>query len=150
MSVAVSVTSQCQRYCGFLCIPQSNKPICGKDVPTIKGGKFAPFKGVPTTKDGNLHHLRMFQQENVVNLHHLMMFQQQKVEILHHLSDANCPPIIVGTSLPHMGFLIFLLQTILLPVTEDPRYNDTVCYQRFCCKIKFAVIKKLYVDPSKA
>ena len=27
--------------------------------------------------------------------------------------------------------------------TEDPRYNDRVCYQRFCCKIEFAVIKKL-------
>ena len=27
--------------------------------------------------------------------------------------------------------------------TEDPRYNDTVCYQRFCCKIEFAVIKNL-------
>ena len=27
--------------------------------------------------------------------------------------------------------------------TEDPRYNDSVCYQRFCCKIEFAVITKL-------
>ena len=26
---------------------------------------------------------------------------------------------------------------------EDPRYNDNVCYQRYCCKIKFAVLKKL-------
>ena len=34
--------------------------------------------------------------------------------------------------------------------TEDPRYNDSVCYQRFCCKIEFAVIKKLDMDPSKA
>ena len=25
-------------------------------------------------------------------------------------------------------------------VTEDTRYNDTVCYQRFCCKIEFTVI----------
>ena len=33
--------------------------------------------------------------------------------------------------------------------TEDPRYNDSVCYQRFCCKIEFAVIKKLDMDPSK-
>ena len=31
--------------------------------------------------------------------------------------------------------------------TEDPRYNDSVCCQRFCCKIEFAVIKKLYKDP---
>ena len=30
-----------------------------------------------------------------------------------------------------------------LDYTEDPRYNDIVCYQRFCCKIEFAVIKKL-------
>ena len=30
------------------------------------------------------------------------------------------------------------------------RYNDSVCYQRFCCKIEFAVIKKLDMDPSKA
>ena len=27
--------------------------------------------------------------------------------------------------------------------TADPRYNDSVCYQRFCCKIEFAVVKKL-------
>ena len=27
--------------------------------------------------------------------------------------------------------------------TEDPRYNDSVCYQRFCCKIEFAVIRNL-------
>ena len=26
---------------------------------------------------------------------------------------------------------------------EDPRYNDGVYYQIFCCKIEFAVIKKL-------
>ena len=35
-------------------------------------------------------------------------------------------------------------------ITEDPHYNDSVCYQRFCCKIEFAVIKKLDMDPSKA
>ena len=34
--------------------------------------------------------------------------------------------------------------------TEDPRYNDSVCYQRFCCEIEFAVKKKLDMDPSKA
>ena len=34
--------------------------------------------------------------------------------------------------------------------TEDRRYNDTVCYQRFCCKIEFAFIKKLDMDPPKA
>ena len=34
--------------------------------------------------------------------------------------------------------------------TENPRYNDTVCYQIFFCKIEFAVIKKLDMDPSKA
>ena len=33
---------------------------------------------------------------------------------------------------------------------EDPRYNDSVCYQRFCCKIEFAVIKKLDLGPCKA
>ena len=33
--------------------------------------------------------------------------------------------------------------------TEKLRYNDSVCYQRFCCKIEFAVIKKLNMDPSK-
>ena len=35
-------------------------------------------------------------------------------------------------------------------ITEDPCYNDSVCYQRFCYKIKFAAIKKLDMDPSKA
>ena len=35
--------------------------------------------------------------------------------------------------------------------TKDLRYNNTVCYQRFCCQIEFAEhIKKLDVDPSKA
>ena len=34
--------------------------------------------------------------------------------------------------------------------TEDPYYNDSVCYQRFCCKIEFAVLKKLDIDPSTA
>ena len=34
--------------------------------------------------------------------------------------------------------------------TEDPRYNDSVCYQRFWCKIEFAIIKKLDMDLSKA
>ena len=33
--------------------------------------------------------------------------------------------------------------------TEDPRYNDSVCHQRFFCKIEFAVIKKLNMDPSE-
>ena len=27
--------------------------------------------------------------------------------------------------------------------TEDPRYNDSICSQRLCCKIQFAVTKKL-------
>ena len=31
--------------------------------------------------------------------------------------------------------------------TADPRYNDSVCYQRFYCKIEVAVIKKLDMDP---
>ena len=29
------------------------------------------------------------------------------------------------------------------PSTEDPRYDDSGCYQRFCSKIEFAVIKYL-------
>ena len=33
---------------------------------------------------------------------------------------------------------------------EDPRYNNSVCYQRFFCKIEFAVITKLDMDQSKA
>ena len=37
-----------------------------------------------------------------------------------------------------------------LATMEDPRYNNSVCYQRFCCKIEFAVIKKLDMDQSKA
>ena len=35
-------------------------------------------------------------------------------------------------------------------ITENPHYNDSFCYQSFCCKIKFAVIKKLDMDTSKA
>ena len=34
--------------------------------------------------------------------------------------------------------------------TENPLCIDNVCYQRFCCKIEFAVINKLDMDPSKA
>ena len=34
--------------------------------------------------------------------------------------------------------------------TENPRYNDSVCYQRVCCKIEFAVIKNFDMGPSKA
>ena len=37
-----------------------------------------------------------------------------------------------------------------MPYTEDPRYSDSVCYQMFCYKIEFAVIKKLDRDPSKS
>ena len=33
--------------------------------------------------------------------------------------------------------------------TEDPRYNDSVCYQRFGCKIEFALVKKIDMYPSK-
>ena len=33
---------------------------------------------------------------------------------------------------------------------EDPRYNDSVCHQRFCSNIEFIVIKKLDMDPCKA
>ena len=36
-----------------------------------------------------------------------------------------------------------MLNKINIRYTEDPRYNDSVYYQRFCCKIEFAVIKKL-------
>ena len=38
----------------------------------------------------------------------------------------------------------------VLEGTDDPHYKDSVCYQRLCCKIEFAVIKKLDMDPSKA
>ena len=34
--------------------------------------------------------------------------------------------------------------------TEEPPYNDSVCNERLRCKIEFAVIKKLDMDPSKA
>ena len=34
--------------------------------------------------------------------------------------------------------------------TEAPCFNDSVCYQRFCCEIEFAVRMKLDIDPSKA
>ena len=40
--------------------------------------------------------------------------------------------------------------SIAFGVTEDLHYNDSVCYQGFCCKIEFAIMKKLHMDPSKA
>ena len=42
-----------------------------------------------------------------------------------------------------------ICMTCNIVFTEDPRFNDNVCYQRFCCKIEFAVLKKLDRDPSK-
>ena len=41
-------------------------------------------------------------------------------------------------------FCQFFVFHIQIHDTEDPRYNDSVFYQRFCCKIEFAVIKKLH------
>ena len=38
--------------------------------------------------------------------------------------------------------LRFLRHIIVSLNTKYPRYNDSVCYQRFCCKIEFAIIKK--------
>ena len=38
---------------------------------------------------------------------------------------------------------LFYVYVIIGASTEDPRYNDSVCYQRLCCKIEFAVIKEL-------
>ena len=35
-------------------------------------------------------------------------------------------------------------------ITEDPRYNDSVRYQRFCCKTEFAVIKNPDMEQSNA
>ena len=48
------------------------------------------------------------------------------------------------------ALLASILPLLQKPATEDPRYNDSVCYQGFCCKIEFVVIKKLDTDPSKA
>ena len=45
--------------------------------------------------------------------------------------------------------IVIIIMIIIIIITEDPRYNDSVCYQRFCCKIEFAV-KTLDMDPSKA
>ena len=47
----------------------------------------------------------------------------------------------------HLKNIIIYIYTLY---TEDTRYNDTVCYQRLCCSIEFAVIKKLDMDPTKA
>ena len=38
----------------------------------------------------------------------------------------------------------------LINSTEGPCYNNTVCYQRFCCFIEIAVIKKLDMNLAKA
>ena len=40
------------------------------------------------------------------------------------------------------GITFFLVKVCTL-IIEDPRYNDSICYQRYCCKIEFAVIKKI-------
>ena len=36
-----------------------------------------------------------------------------------------------------------LMKLVLYTYTENTRNNDSVCYQRFCCKTEFAVIKKV-------
>ena len=41
-------------------------------------------------------------------------------------------------------------RNVVKTYTEDPRNNDSLCYQTFCGKIEFAVIKKLDMDPSTA
>ena len=41
----------------------------------------------------------------------------------------------------NLGIIFHIQRTLVI---------TTVCYQRFCCKIEFAVIKKLDMDPSKA
>ena len=49
------------------------------------------------------------------------------------------------------GRASYVVCNAFIPGTiEDSGYNDRVCFQRFCCKIEFAVIKKLDMDPSKA
>ena len=40
-----------------------------------------------------------------------------------------------------LNFIRLLISKV--QCTEDPRDNDSVCYQRFCCKIEFSVMKKL-------
>ena len=66
-------------------------------------------------------------------------------------SDSIC-----GTKTEKLLYRIFNIvlhaayQTGLLMYREDPRFYDSVCYQTFCCKIEFAVIKKLEMDQSKA
>ena len=63
---------------------------------------------------------------------------------------------LVQTFYKSMGYLASIMFRIprqyfhLVSITEDPRYNVSVCCQRFCCKIEFAVIKKLDRDSSKA
>ena len=60
----------------------------------------------------------------------------------------------IGVDILKLFYLILLLGTIQNcmpknPYTEDPRYDNNVCYQRFCCKIEFALIKKLGMYLSK-
>ena len=50
----------------------------------------------------------------------------------------------------NLGHCVLTINMLLIISTEDPKYNNSVCYQRFCCKIEFAVIKKLDMDPCKA
>ena len=41
-------------------------------------------------------------------------------------------------------------KTVMKVSIEDPCCNDSVCYQRLCCKIKFGVLEKLDMDLFKA
>ena len=60
---------------------------------------------------------------------------------------------VIAESLVHGScykFAIHSCLTVKYSNTEDPHYNDSVCYRRFCCKIEFAIIKKLDMGTSRA
>ena len=75
--------------------------------------------------------VRTMKRDFQATLHVYLILPGSKMHINQHSDGAY-----KSTSKMH-------IHTVKQNNTEDPCYNDSVCYQRFCCKIKFAVIKKL-------
>ena len=70
--------------------------------------------------------------------HILHSFFNNRYRLKQHLKIKIIISLTIISDLSSCDFFLFHTKTY----TEDPRYNDTVCYQRFCCKIEFAVSYK--------
>ena len=84
---------------------------------------------------------------NVNGLSYSSQFFNNRYRLKQHLKIKIIISLTIISDLSSCDFFLFHTKTY----TEDPRYNDTVCYQRFAVKSNLLlIIKKLDMDPSKA